>query len=131
MNSTIDATRTRLTAAQLDRLRKRLEEDRAEVAESIESHEHSLSAFRTARRDVATDDENDPEGPAIAVQRSEASAMLAQARQHLDDVDAAIAKLADGTFGVCARCGREIPLARLNARPHAAHCISCAERIGM
>lgn len=131
MNSTIDATRTRLTPAQLDRLRKRLEEDRAQVADSIESHEGALSAYRIARRDIATDDENDPEGPAIAVQRSEASAMLAQSRQHLDEVDAAIAKLADGTFGLCERCGREIPLARLNARPHAAHCINCAEHIGL
>jgi len=131
MNSTIDATRTRLTASQLDRLRRRLEEDRVEVIDSIESHEDSLSAFRTARRDVATDDENDPEGPAIAVQRSEASAMLAQARQHLVDVDAAITKLDQGVYGACERCGQEIPLARLNARPHATHCVGCAERIGM
>ena len=131
MNSTIDFARTRLTAAQLDRLRRRLEEDRAQVIESIESHEGSLGAFLAARRDVATDDENDPEGPSMAVQRSEASAMLAQSQQHRDEVDVAIAKLDDGTFGMCERCGREIPLARLNARPHAAHCVSCAEQIGL
>jgi len=131
MNSTIDIPRTRLTASQLDRLRKSLEDDRATVMESIESHEGSLSAFLAARRDVATDDENDPEGPSMAVQRSEASAMLAQSQRHLDEVDVALAKLDEGTFGVCARCGRDIPLARLNARPHAAHCVSCAEQIGL
>lgn len=40
-------------------------------------------------------------------------------------VDAALARLAEGTFGTCIRCGRGIAPARLEALPWAAHCIDC------
>ena len=52
-------------------------------------------------------------------------ALRERAIQHLGQVDAALARLDDGTFGRCARCGRDIPEARLEALPWAAHCIEC------
>jgi DnaK suppressor protein len=45
--------------------------------------------------------------------------------QHLELVDAALARLEDGTFGTCLRCGKPIAPARLEALPWAAHCIDC------
>lgn len=48
---------------------------------------------------------------------------------HLAQVDAALARLDDGTFGRCLRCGREIAPARLEALPWAAHCIECQTAI--
>lgn len=44
---------------------------------------------------------------------------------HLEAVDAAIARLDDGTYGTCVRCGRPIAPDRLDALPWAAHCIEC------
>ena len=38
----------------------------------------------------------------------------------------ALARMEDGTFGSCVRCGEEIPLDRLTAVPHTPHCTSCA-----
>jgi len=52
-------------------------------------------------------------------------ALRDRAVQHLAQVDAALARLADGTFGRCVRCGRDIAAARLEALPWAAHCIGC------
>jgi RNA polymerase-binding transcription factor len=52
-------------------------------------------------------------------------ALRDRAIQHLAQVDAALARLDDGTFGRCARCGRDILVARLEALPWAAHCIDC------
>ncbi len=40
-------------------------------------------------------------------------------------VDAALARLDDGTFGTCVRCGKPIPTGRLEALPWAAYCIDC------
>ena len=40
-------------------------------------------------------------------------------------VDAALARLEDGSFGACIRCGRPIAPARLEALPWAATCIDC------
>ncbi|MGH6610927.1 MAG: TraR/DksA family transcriptional regulator, partial [Burkholderiaceae bacterium] len=43
----------------------------------------------------------------------------------LRDVDAALGRLDEGTYGLCIRCGREIGMARLKANPSAARCIEC------
>jgi RNA polymerase-binding protein DksA len=56
-------------------------------------------------------------------------ALRDRARMQLAQVDAALARLADGTFGTCIRCGREIAPARLEALPWAAHCIDCQTAI--
>lgn len=56
-------------------------------------------------------------------------ALRERAVQHLAQVDAALARLRDGTFGRCARCGRPIAPDRLEALPWAAHCIDCQTAI--
>jgi DnaK suppressor protein len=47
-------------------------------------------------------------------------------RRELDEVDAALARLREGTYGRCCRCRRRIPIARLEALPATPHCIGCA-----
>lgn len=41
-------------------------------------------------------------------------------------IEAALARIADGTFGTCVACGEEISEERLEAVPHAARCRRCA-----
>jgi RNA polymerase-binding transcription factor DksA len=41
-------------------------------------------------------------------------------------ISAALARIADGSYGTCVNCGAEIPQARLEAQPTAARCIACA-----
>ena len=48
-------------------------------------------------------------------------------REALDDVKAALDRVKAGTYGVCSRCGAEIPAARLEAMPTATLCIKCKE----
>ena len=56
-------------------------------------------------------------------------ALRDRAIHHLAQVDAALARLDDDTYGRCIRCGREIAQARLEALPWAAHCIECQTAI--
>ena len=42
-------------------------------------------------------------------------------------IDAALARVDHGDFGVCQACGEDIPLKRLNIIPWAAHCVACQE----
>lgn len=42
-------------------------------------------------------------------------------------VHEALARIEAGTYGICERCGRPIPKARLDAIPYAHHCKECAE----
>ena len=43
----------------------------------------------------------------------------------LNDIDAALARVADGSYGRCTDCDAEIPEARLRASPTALRCIAC------
>ncbi len=45
--------------------------------------------------------------------------------RRIEEIDAALARIADGSYGVCARCRGDIPLERLELRPHAATCVAC------
>ena len=50
-------------------------------------------------------------------------------RQKLASIESALDRLTRGEFGLCARCGEEIPLKRLEAIPWASHCVPCQERV--
>jgi RNA polymerase-binding transcription factor DksA len=119
----------RPTARQLASLRSQLEGDRTRTGILIDTATEEMGAFVSARRDTSTDDEHDPEGPTLAFERSQASAILAQSQQHLTEIDAALVRMDEGRYGLCTSCGAGIALGRLQVRPQAALCISCAERV--
>jgi RNA polymerase-binding transcription factor DksA len=72
------------------------------------------------------DDEHDPEGATIAFERQQVVALLELARRRLAEADAALARRAEGRYGVCESCGRPIAAERLAVRPAARTCIDCA-----
>ena len=45
----------------------------------------------------------------------------------IEDIDAALERIAAGTYGRCVHCGSAIPRERLEARPFAASCVSCQQ----
>jgi DnaK suppressor protein len=55
----------------------------------------------------------------VAVRRA-ATLLLA-----IDEIDAALDRIADGTYGRCTTCGATIPRERLEFRPYAAGCVAC------
>ena len=70
-----------------------------------------------------TADEGEPE--TITTDRERDLSLLENAKDLLDQVDRALKKIVDGTYGVCANCGKRVEAARLKALPHASLCISC------
>ena len=46
-------------------------------------------------------------------------------RRELEDIDAALDRLKRGTFGRCQRCGRPMPMRRIDAVPEARRCMEC------
>ena len=79
-----------------------------------------------ASRDTNADDEHDPEGTTIAFERSQVAALMRHAHQHLLEIDSALQRVDEGTYGSCESCGRPIGEGRLQARPVARTCIECA-----
>ena len=51
-------------------------------------------------------------------------------QQHLDAIDAALARIDSGTYGHCSACGGVIAPERLDALPWAALCIDCQRAAG-
>lgn len=45
--------------------------------------------------------------------------------RELQELNAAIERIADGSYGACSDCGDDIPVARLHAYPGAMRCVSC------
>ena len=94
-----------------------------ELLERLDADDADL---RHDRADATADDEHDPEGATIAYERAQVVALTRQVRERLDQIDAAMARLAAGSYGRCETCGGPIGPARLEARPTATRCITCA-----
>jgi DnaK suppressor protein len=54
--------------------------------------------------------------------------LAANSRDLLSQVERALQRLDDGTYGVCESCGNPIGKARLQAFPRATLCVSCKQR---
>jgi RNA polymerase-binding transcription factor DksA len=101
----------------------------AQLAASAQRDELAadLKSVVDGSTDVATDDEHDPEGATIAYERSRLSTLITQAGEHLAEIQAALDRIVDGTFGRCERCGEPIAEERLHALPSTRVCRDCAE----
>lgn len=106
--------------------RDRLADERRRTTQRLAELRGDYRGFVEASKDTNADDEHDPEGATIAFERSQVGALVQQAEQHLAEIDAALERLADGTYGVCLVCGRPIPAERLEVRPTATTCVGCA-----
>lgn len=104
----------------------RLEAERATVVGRLSALTEDFDAVVAASRDSNADDEHDPEGATIAFERSQTDALIRQARSALTEIDAALARVEAGTYGACESCGGPIGEERLDARPTARTCITCA-----
>lgn len=100
--------------------------ERAATLRRLADLTHDFDGIVEAARDVATDDEHDPEGQTIAFERAQVSMLQDRARARLDELDAALDRLRAGGYGGCEHCGRAIPAERLAVRPAATRCVSCA-----
>ena len=94
----------------------------------------ALEVERGRLLDELAEDIVAPDAMTYGSQAAAASQVFAQQRdlalrdrnlQHLELVDAALARLDAGTYGPCQRCGRPIAPERLEAIPWAALCIDC------
>jgi len=105
-----------------DALRAKLAEQRQEI---ISLYEHDLRVGQEASDD-GTEDIVDRANNAY--NREFMFSLSDTERQMLVQIDGAIDRLDEGTYGMCGHCGLEIPKARLRAVPWAEFCVDCQER---
>lgn len=115
-----------LDADLLARIRTALDDDLRQTDARIAGLEHALGDFAAAARDSASEDEHDDAAAALALERAQTSSLMEAARAHEAEVRSALARLEAGTYGQCEQCGKAIAPERLEARPIARTCITCA-----
>jgi RNA polymerase-binding protein DksA len=97
---------------------------RAALEEKLGPLQHRLGKITHDLRQVA---EPDSEERATGRENDEVLEYLDHtSREELKQLQAAIARLDAGTYGLCTQCGEEIPDQRLAALPYTMTCIACA-----
>ncbi len=66
---------------------------------------------------------------AATAERTEVLGIVEGLKRMLDDVDAALGQIKDGSYGICSNCGNEIGAARMEFRPASVLCVSCKSEI--
>lgn len=64
--------------------------------------------------------------PDSILEREIAEASAARARRAVEEIDDALSRMDEGSYGICEVCGRPIPVARLEVMPYARTCAGCA-----
>lgn len=114
------------TAQTPDPQRAELERTLADAVVAQASAEVEFGRIVDASRSVSTDDEHDPEGVGLAVERALIVAALERSRARQEAARTALARLADGTYGRCGACGADIDAGRIAALPLVTLCYACS-----
>lgn len=105
-----------IPARELEAIRKRLAEQRAET----------LEAMRRNRAPEVTSDTGDEADQAQAAMDRDLQFELSDTeRNMLDQIEGAIRKIDKGTYGACEQCRQPIETLRIKALPFARYCIRC------
>ena len=113
------------TTFDADSARKALEEERAKLIHQLD--ELGADASGDLRSDLDYGD-GFSDAAAATAERTERIGLVESLKTMLDDVNAAIEKVQDGTYGVCASCGKDIGMLRMEARPTSRYCVDCKSK---
>jgi RNA polymerase-binding protein DksA len=122
------AVKSALPKKELDELRKRLLDEREQLQAQLSAIEEAT--FSTSQSElsgeVSFDDENADAGT-FTFERERDLSIENNVRDLLKKIDRALARMDEGTYGICSRCGKPIEKARLKALPYADLCIKDAQ----
>ena len=113
-------------AIDTDRFRIALLEERERVERALanlrEEHPGSLDE---ELEEIATTSDTPAETATATLGREVDYTLEENSGEILSQIDAALRRIDDGTYGTCTNCGRQIPRERLEAYPWASLCIDC------
>jgi DnaK suppressor protein len=114
------------TKAELAEVRGELNVDRDRLRSELNLAEHELHDLMRDAGDGAGNDQADV--GSTTFERDHEMSLANNAREMLAQTERALARIDDGTYGVCESCGEPIGKMRLMAFPRATLCLSCKQR---
>jgi DnaK suppressor protein len=118
------AARTPLTKKEIAELKAALVEERGKLAAQFKELEES--SFGTNQSEMTGEtafDEEYADAGTATFERERDLSLVNNVRDLMERIDKALAKMKDGTYGLCDRCGKPIEKLRLKALPYANLCI--------
>lgn len=109
----------------IDAIRKDLEETRDRIVDQLDELGATPSGDLRSDLDYG---ESFADAGAVTAERTERLGLVDTLKSQLDEVEGALKRIEDGSYGICAHCGSEIPPARLEARPESVLCVACKSR---
>ena len=118
-----------LTNQQLQELRSELEEAMARVRDRLESTDsfNTEDSMRDQTGELSVNDNHPGDLGSEMFERGKDLAIRDLYSLHLTDLDDALERMEDGTYGTCQHCGTEIPFERLQVQPSAKFCVECKD----
>ncbi|MDX6256392.1 MAG: hypothetical protein QOJ11_2726 [Frankiales bacterium] len=114
------------TTEELTEIRTELEEQARELRGEIDDAEVAWHELQRDSGDGAGDDQAD--AGTKTFEREHELSLANNSRDLLAQVDRALSRLDNGTYGVCENCGQPVGKARLQAFPRATLCVTCKQR---
>ena len=115
-------TTTDFIAAQRRELQARRE---AYVADADRATAAALDLTDSGASQDIADEDGFGEGDTVNVERDRLTVVASDALAKVGEIDAALSRVDEGTYGTCEACGNPIPEARLEAVPEATLCVTC------
>jgi DnaK suppressor protein len=115
---------TTLTKKEIQELKKQLLEERQQLAEQLEELEQT--SFAVGQSDLTGEmgfDEEFADAGTATFERERDLSLVNNLRDLIERIDKALAKVEEGTYGLCDRCGKPIEKLRIKALPYANLCI--------
>ena len=110
---------------ELDKVREELLAERSRLEQELRGLEQSLSVSLEDTTEESSGDQHPAVTATAYVDREIELSLTGNARSIALQIDRAIAKLDEGTYGACDNCGKAIGKGRLEVEPYAALCIDC------
>lgn len=119
------------TDLDLKGFRKKLEAERERITSELKrlDAQDETGGVTGELGELANYDQHDADQGTELFMREQDEAIENGMQGELDQVESAMRKLENGTYGYCERCGKEIPKERLQVLPSALYCIQCASDV--
>lgn len=118
---------TGLDAASLERFRGLLLEMKRAAVEAVDKRLHGHGEHRHDEAGLPLHKEETDDDAAAETQRQADVTHLARSATALHEIESALARLDEGTYGLCIDCEEPIDLRRLQAHPAALRCAACQQ----
>lgn len=122
--------KSKLTQSFIEKIKKNLLEEKAKLEKELlrfaKKDPKAEGGFNTEYKNYGDEDE---ENAKEIAEYSDNLALEKSLESSLRDVNDALKRIEDGTYGVCKYCGEVMPEGRIEARPASSACVLCKEKL--